>query len=341
MTVLILCGALLPFSPAFSQEEPPRESPEEKEAPPEPSDEEKPAPAAKDPEFKKESSKTDFEKAKSQYEMGKFKEAEAVFKRLKGDAKTKEDKDLVEKWVLAAGGSQLLERLKAQSKQSKLQQSYDNAQACLVKYKGTAVEPGFQQLVEELRSQLFVPLENFDSKSLEYSEKFGKFFIEDPKQLLDGTQCLRWTNMPKREQAELKIKRVPQDWRDFEALEFWVNPKQAPPSILAIIMCGEPAAPTKGKRTPVKKKKADPTEEKSDFYYATVKMGAQQAWQRIRLGLADFAPNGQATGTLASVSYFSFRIDAGSQFDFLIDKIVLIRKDQPVNASAKGVGKKK
>ena len=70
-------------------------------------------------------------------------------------------------------------------------------------------------------------------------------------------------------------------------------------------------------------------------------MGGQSTWQRVRLGLNDFTPNGQATGTLASVAYFSLRIDAGSQFEFLIDKIVLVRKDQPVNASAKAATKKK
>lgn len=324
----------------FSQEDPPREASDDKEAPADGEKEKKEAPAAKEPEFKKASSKTDFEKAKSQYEMEKFKEAEAIFKRVKADAKTKEDKDLVEVWVQAAGGAQLLARIKLQVSQSKVQQAYEEAQAFLRKYKGTPVEAGFQKLLEELASQLFVPLENFDAKSAEYTEKYGKFFIDDPKLSLDGTQCLRWTNTADRKLGQLKLKRVPVDWREFEAIELWVNMTQPPPSLEAMIMMGEQAAPTKGRRPATKKKKADSGEASSDFYLASIPLSAQKGWQRVRLKIGEFKPNGQATGTLASVLDFRIQIDGGNQFDFLIDKIALMKKDQPVGASPKPTGPK-
>jgi hypothetical protein len=69
------------------QEEPPADNPPPGDAESEP---------VKIPEFTKDTGKEEFSKAKSLFDEGKWKDAESAFKKLKADAKAKEDKDIVD-----------------------------------------------------------------------------------------------------------------------------------------------------------------------------------------------------------------------------------------------------
>ncbi|MBI4604078.1 MAG: hypothetical protein HY721_19145 [Planctomycetes bacterium] len=321
-------------SAARAQEEPPPEAP-----PADPGagkEDEAPAPAAREPEFKKDASKAEFEKAKGLYAEGKHKDAEALFKKVKGDARTPEDKDAVEAWVQAAGGAQMLERCKLRVKQKLLQQAYQETEGYLRRYKGTPIEEGFKALLAEIEAQIFVVVESFDTPSGEYTAAFGKTFVTDPKLLLDGTTCLRWTNTKERKAAALKVVGVPSDWSRIEALELWVNVTTPPPVPEAIIACGDPKAAAKKKKSAKKSSGAAP----SDFYRAAVKIaGSTGRWQKVRIPLTDFQPQGSPS--LASVTHFQIQLGAGRAFDFLIDKILLVKKEGAAGGGAGAEPKRK
>ena len=301
----------------------------------EPAEKQKGAEAAKEssegPQFKKPASSKDFEKAKSLFAEGKFKEAETIFKRVKEDAKGKADKDAIDKWVQGTAGGFLLEKYKVMAKQNRLQ-IYDEAQKSFARYRGTAAEGLYTAFFAEIESQLFQVIEDFDTESRDYIEKYGKTFVKEPPQLLlDGTQCLRWTNTADRKAATLKIEKVPADWSPFEFLELWTNIAQPPMDPQAVIMCGDQDAQAK-KKVVGKKKPAAKTQQ--DFFITPLAkmLGAPGQWHRVRIPLTEFKPQGSPS--LSSVSYFQLQVRGGATFNLLIDKVALIRKETKEGAAA-------
>src|SRR5688572_6193509 len=133
---------------APEKEEPPPEDPgaaPKEDAPPAEEAPPEDAPAEKLPEFNKDTARADFIKAKVLFEdEQKYKEAETLFKKSRGDAKTKEDKALVESWIQGAGGMVLLEKLKPRLKSGKRLAAYEQAEAVARKYKGTPAEPHYR-----------------------------------------------------------------------------------------------------------------------------------------------------------------------------------------------------
>ena len=287
----------------------------------------------KDPELKSPAALEELHKAKSLYGEGKYKEAEALFKKVKGEAKGEEDKKLVDRWQQAATGAQLLEKCKQRAQQNLLQQAYQEAESYYRKYQGTPIEAAYRAFLEEVGAKLFVLIEGFDRPSAEYSEKFGKYYINDPALLLDGTSCLRWASTRDRKDAALKIRDVPTDWSKVEAVELWVNIKKMPPAPEVIIACGntKEGAKPKPKATPAKKKAADAI---NDFYRAQARVPGQTGkWLKIRIPMSDFQAQGQPS--LTSVTHVQIQLQGGREFDFLIDKITLAKKDGGGAAEAK------
>ncbi|HVR73983.1 MAG TPA: hypothetical protein VMT52_06600 [Planctomycetota bacterium] len=276
-----------------------------------------------EPEFRKASSKVDFKKARGLYDEGKMKEAESLFKKIKSDGKTKADKDEVDRWLLAAGGAQLLEKLKVRLKQTQIQQAYQEAESYARKYAATPIGPAFKVLVDELAQQIYLVIESFDTPSARYLERNGKAFVKDEKLLLDGTSCLRWTHTQDKAPSALKIAGVPTDWRGFEAVEMWVNVTQPPAAPEAVILCLEGGAAAKKKAKTAKKKKTSGP--RLDIFRIPCKLSPSKQWQRVRLPIAEFQSQGDAS--LTSVEAFQIQVAGGQAFDILIDRIVLVRKN--------------
>jgi len=275
--------------------------------------------AVVEPEFKSKAAKANFEKAQGLYGEGDYKKAESLFKKARRKAKTQEDKAVVEKWVKAAAGRKILVTLERRVQKTGLSRAYDEARSHARNYVGTPAEAEFKKFIKTLEAKLIAVLENFDQVSSHYGKKYGKVYVRDPKPKLDGTPCLRWTNTPKRPPAALKIKRVPQDWGQFSFLEFWVNVRKAPSDAQAVIACGERRG-AKGKKPP------RPKGSRGAYFVTRLKLkNTKGEWQRIRLTLNDFDSSGAAS--LAAVEHFHIQVGRGTQFDLLIDRIVLYRKD--------------
>ncbi len=328
LVALLLCCTVTFYSSSWSQDTPPTE-PSEPAAGPQDS--------TRDPEFKKDSAKADFEKGKSLFEEGNYKEAEALFKKARAETKAKEDKDAVESWVQAAGGLQLVEKVRQLARQNQVQQAYQQSEAYLRKYRGTPAESSFRKLLDELEAQFLVVIENFDTPSAEFTEKYGKTFVTDPKLQLDGTTCLRWTNTQDRKPAVLKVRGVPQDWSKFDAVELWVNIISAPGTPEAALVCGDSNAAKKKKKSPAKKKA--PAEAPTDILLATVRLpGGTGQWQKVRIPISDF--RAQENATLTSVMYFQIQVAGGRAFNFLIDKIAIVKKNPGAGAAGADSRKK-
>jgi hypothetical protein len=328
--VLILSALSLPAQEEGGKDAPPEAPPTAEPPPAEPPAEGAvPAePAAKEPEFKKETTKADFEKAKGLLAEGKARQAESIFKKAKNDAKSKEDKDLVDVWILSSTGLQVLEKLKAVARQGKLHVAYNEAQTQLAKYAKTSAAPAFKEFIAEIESKLYVVIQPFE---VPVKERWGQSSVDDPKLVFEGTRSLRWQNTEDRKPVPLKIEGVPRDWREFEAVEFHTKVSVSPGTPEAILVCGlEGAAPKAAKKG-----------EAQHSFKAVVKLPSGGEWQRVRIPMSDFIPSGNPS--LANVLHFQMQCQGGRQFDLLLDKLVLVKKDPgPAGATrAKAAGKKK
>jgi hypothetical protein len=290
--------------------------------------------AEKEPVFKKDTAKNDFIRGKVLFDEGKYKEAGTLFKKSKAEAKEKEDKALVDGWIQSAEGAQVIDKLKLLVKQNKKALAFEQAELHLKKYAKTPAEGRFRQFLNELEMQLLHVLQSFEVVSPLFSEKYGKTYVTDRKQVIDGAQCLRWTNTEDRKVGRLKIDNVPRDWRDFEAVEFHLNVKVPPASPEAVIF----SLPPGDDGSKAKKKKSN-TEE-TDFLLAPIRLPAQGGqWERVRIPLRDFKASGR--GNLENVTHFQIQVGAGRAFEFLIDKVALVKKDTgPESAKAKDGGQK-
>ena len=121
-----------------------------------------------------------------------------------------------------------------------------------------------------------------------------------------------------RKTAALKVANkpgIPTNWNQFSAVDFWVNVRAAPRGAQAVLRCGL------GKAAKGKKQKVS-----SDGFFSTVNISSTRgAWKKIRLPIADFKPQGSAD--LSNIAAFQLQIPGGAQFDFMIDKIVLVKKE--------------
>jgi hypothetical protein len=143
---------------------------------------------------------------------------------------------------------------------------------------------------------------------------------------LEGKYSLRWQNTEDRKAVPVRIEGSPRDWREFEAVELHVKVTQAPGSPEAVLICADEGA--QGKAA----KKATPGLQSS--FNAAVKLPAPGGWERLRIPLTDFRSTGMAS--FSNIAHFQLQCAAGRQFDLLMDKVVLVRKDPgPGAAGAK------
>jgi hypothetical protein len=298
------------------EEPPPAEEPgaAEEEAPPK---EEAESPAEKEPDFSKEPARSEFIKARVLFDEGKYKEAEALFKKSRPDAKSKEDKALVDSWILGSGGIQLLEKMKPKLQAGKRMAAYEQTEAIAKKYKGTPAEPHFKKFLEEIDGQVFVLVQGFDVVTKAY-EKPGKSFVEDPTVVYDGTRCLHWTSSNDKAAGTLRIEGTPREWEPFESLIFHVKMVRPPAGMELIVMTDPSGAGGKAK-----KKSASGV---ADIFQTPVRMPSPNGeWQRVTVRITDFIPQGKPS--FSHVTGIQMQLATGKEFDFLLDKVVLVRKE--------------
>ena len=138
-------------------------------------------------------------------------------------------------------------------------------------------------------------------------------------QRLDGTQCLRWASTKDRKAAALKValpSPTHRDWTPFEAVEFWMLPTVPPRGMQAVVRCAGARGAGPGGAAA------------KSYLYSPVAIQARSGqWTRVRLKLDEM--KAQGVPQIASVSDFQLQIPAGSQFDFRIDRIAVIRRERP------------
>lgn len=283
-----------------------------------------------EPQFKSDKSREAFAKGKEQFAAGEYKDASKSFKKALSGAKEKADKNLVNKWVLGCKGSVTLKKIEQYHKRKLWNEAYDQILIALQRYGETPLREPMMKLYTELEGALFLTLENFNfTNTREYSEKYGKSFIKDPRYLVNGTQCLRWQNTPDRKPGMLKLSNVPRNWSQFKAVEFWIALQvAATPDAVAMSAGGKQKAGAA--RTVAPAGQAVRT-----FLIHKVPLKKTKAWQYVRIPLASFKSQGGAS--FETVTDFRIQVpQGGRQFNFLVDEIRLRRKNpKPVAGGAR------
>jgi hypothetical protein len=324
---LIACLALLaaPFGGRASVQEgegqeDPQEAPEE--ARPEEgveADGQRAKASEPQPEFKNDKAKAEFAAGKERFSEGKYKEAKKAFDEAARGAKSKEDRERVQLWSKGSFAAMALEKVRLLVKNNQLHQAYQQMASLEQVSAGTPAKELCDALRMEIEGKLFTVLETFDYRSPKYTEKFGKFFINDPKLVARGAGCLRWVRIDKNS-TMLQIKGVPTDWRGYEAIEFWLCITTPPVLEAVILTTGDPKAKLK-----VGSESIPPS------FMTKVDVPSRTGqWQLVRLKLSDFKVQGG--GSLESVLDFRLQAPANRAFDLLIDDIRLMRKDPSAKA---------
>ena len=281
---------------------------------------------APEPQFKSEKYKESYDKGLEDFKAGEYKDASRSFKKALSGGKTKADKALVNKWVLACKGSPVLKKIEQYKKRNLWNEAYDQLLIALQRYGDTPLNGPMMKLFAELEGALFLGIENFNfSNTSLYSAKYGKSFVKDPAYLANGTQCLRWQNTRDGKPGMLKISNVPRNWSQFKSLEFWIALQVS--AIPEAVVMSAGGAKTKGAaaRTVAPRGQAVRT-----FLISKVPVKKTKAWQYVRIPLASLKSQGGAT--LEAVTDFRIQVPGGKTFNFLVDDIRL-RKKNPQQAA--------
>src|SRR6185503_248021 len=256
-----------------------------------------------------------FKKGQELFEAEKYKDALAEMKRAKDQGKTPADKELVQTWVSACEGGIALENYKKEAQHGAASRVYFFTMEALDRYRSTPIAPKLNAFADELALKTLVVLENFDSPSPRYSEKFGKRFINDPKVVFRGSHSLEWTTQKDGKASQLRLKDPPAKWTPFQSIVFWVR-WERPVNIQLLAMTG-------GK-----------SEGESNALEYTVSPGksGRAGWEVVKVDLERFKAHGSANWN--NVQDFMLQIEAKSTFKFDIDEIALVRKDKPDAGSA-------
>lgn len=282
------------------------------------------------PAFKTEKAKAEFDKAQSLYKEGEYKDASSAFKKAARGAASTKDKKLVESWVKACDGARYVGAVKKLMEQNRLQAAHAQLAKIQRRCLGNPSESLLMEVVGELDKRLFVMLENFDQRSGRYTAKYGKTWINDPRIVIRGKQCLRWTNTKDGKPGMLKVTTIPQEARNltrFDAIEFWMS-YTIPPAAQVVILCGKAQKKDKGTLPQPRQ----PGVKVQDAFFGKVAFAQKKGWQLVRLKLNTFQASGNPT--LADVKDIRIQIPRNKAFDFYIDDIRLMRKDPPAEKSS-------
>ncbi len=275
---------------------------------------------AKRPAFSSDRAAEAFDRGLALFKEGKYRDAEAQFKRAVKSAKTKEDTVLVTRWQLASEGGrylEIIERRAAQVPMEALFQAYDLAD----KYGDTPIRDKYDSFIATLGANTVHMVEEFDHYSPKYSKKYGKHFLKkdpaDPSTAYRGGGCIEWKQNEEKNASQLRIASasVPKNFNEYEGVVFWLYAIK--PLEMEVIA-----------RTPGKDKK-----KQVNSFMHKFKPKAARRWQRIFVPWNKFSQYGQ--GDLSNVDALIFQIRAKRDFHLRVDHVGLVKKSQPGRAKGR------
>ncbi len=256
--------------------------------------------------FKSPEGQTHFDQGKGFFEEKKFKEAYDAMKSARKHATDRVTKMEVERWMVGSEGGNELVELEKLDLQGESAAAHKHAEENLRKYLNTPIGEQYGKFVAELERRLFAVMEDFDTASGRYSEKFGKTFIEDPEFVRQGKRALRWE--VDRENFELKVKEIPKDLKSYEngAVTFWLHfdKRSAPYQVVFYVP---------GKASGLRGESID---------NAFIKqMKGHTGWKRIEIPLKQFIVQGDASWE--RVRDFRIQFQGGQKLTCHVDYIAM------------------
>ncbi len=263
-----------------------------------------------EPEFKGAKGKESFKKAKELFDVEEYREAKAEMAKARSEAKSADDRAIVELWVKACDGGTGLASYRKMAEKGMLRRPFLMAMDLAQLYKASPIYPRFTAFTDELRPKVVEVLDDFDVASERFSKKFGKEFESDPTIVFRGTNCLKWTSTREGKVSQIQMKTIPKKWNtEYHSVVFWIRVEGYPVELK--LMARSPGDATAGQESPVMEFDHTPQ--------------ARAGWQRVEAELSQFKKHG--TGTLANVEKFIFQIESRSTFKLYIDDVFLTRKD--------------
>jgi hypothetical protein len=302
----------------------PKAKPEEKKG----AEDGPPSKDSAEPEFKNAKAKESFQKARELFDLEQYKEAKAEFSKAKSDAKTADDRSIVEGWVKASDGGSGLASYQKLAEKGVLRKAFLMAMDLGEQCRGTAIYPKFTAFTDELRPKVATVLDDFDAVDNRHSKKYGKEFVSEPDKVFRGSNSLLWTNTKDPQISQLQVKTIPKKWgSEYHSVVFWVRMDGYP--VVLKLMTLSPGAGTKGQETPVMECDWTPQ--------------GKSGWQRAEVELSQLKKRG--AGTLNNVEKLILQIDSKSAFKVYVDDILLTRNDpaekKAADAEPKDDSKKK
>ncbi len=247
-----------------------------------------------------------FDQALAAFEARNFKEAYDGFKSARKQAKDRQTKIEVDRWILGTKGANELNALQKQADLGKQVAAHRMASNNLKKYQGTPIEEEYLKFVEELERELFTMLESFDNVSKRYTEKYGKTFIDAPEMVKQGRRSLQWD--VDRKNYELKVKSLPSSMGVYSkgALIFWMHFAKGGSNYKLIF------------KAPGKSSSNSGDAFDNAFY---VDMKKHSGWKRVEVPLKSFTKQGEVEWS--SVRDFRIQFVGGRKFTCHIDAIML------------------
>jgi hypothetical protein len=274
-----------------------------------------PAAVFPDPQFRSQKGTDSFKKAKESFDLEKYVEARDEMKRSRDQTKGPEDRALLDKWIAACDSGVALEGYKRAAERGTLRKTFFAAMDSAERCRQTPIGPRYAAFLEELRPKVLEVLENFDTPSQKYSEKYGKRFVGDAALVFHGSHCLEWSSTKGGKASQLRINapNVPAKWTPYQSVVFWMR-CQRPVDVQILV-----ASP--GKET-----------KESNVMEASYAPPAKSGWVRAEVDLEKFQKHGSAS--FSNVEALILQIGSRTSFKFLIDEIALVKKDGKEQSAA-------
>ncbi len=249
-----------------------------------------------------------FKEAQEAYKAGDFKTAFGRFKDARKQAKNRDTRSHVDRWLASTEGANELAALKKQAAEGKESAAYRLAEKNYPRFAETFIGADYKAFVMEMQKKLFHVLEDFERVSRRFSEKFGKKFTDEAEVVQEGKRALQWDVAPGKN--ELKIKTLPRNLSGFKSVAFYLDlPRGGGAYQLVFTVPGSADAGV------------SQVQVVKNAYIAQMK--AHKGLKRIEVPLRNF--KGQGDVAWERVKDFRIQFIGGKRFTAYIDFIALLK----------------
>ncbi len=270
---------------------------------------------AKAPEFKKGSAAKAFEAGLKRFKIRDYRGARTDFKTARSSGKEKEDKAIVDRWIKATRGGEQLIRVRRLEMAARHRAAYDRLTEVYVRFHATPIAIEYEREWKKLASRVATVIEGFDSHSRDYVKEPARTFIEGAEKVFQGSHCLGWKSSPDKKARAVTLRRIPENWSEYDAVELWYNARVAPRDMHLVLTCD-------------RRGKVDEKEDAGDHKLTTRIRMTGKGWQRLRLPLSGFTRIGLPGVTKIKSVELSIRDDR--RYDFMLDSIALLKSSRVV-----------